>query len=95
MSVVDAKWGIPLLDGVGSDSNDFLCRLSSNSIAESQEHLFWIHLAVMIVFSVLTYAVSKRDILGRTERNSVSQAVQAVEAGRIGPVVLLAGRTLP
>ena len=71
MSAVDKKWGIPLLDGVGGDSNDLLCRLSSNNIAESQASLLWIHLGVTILFSVLTYAVSKRDILGRTEHNSV------------------------
>ena len=69
-SVVDPKWGIPLLDGVGGDSNDLLCRLSSNNIAEEQVSLLWIHLGVTILFSVLTYAVSKRDILGRTKHNS-------------------------
>ena len=68
------KIGIGMLDS-DTDSGiatDWLCRMSSNNIDPDNGERNWlvVHTIVALLFAVLTYGVSKRDVLGRNEHSS-------------------------
>ena len=74
-TAIEQRIGIGMLDSNTDDNEvatDWLCRMSSNNIDPDKEERNWliVHMIVTLLFAVLTYGVSKRDVLGRNEHSS-------------------------